>query len=263
MTKAFFLDIDGTLVSFQTHQVPTSTIEALNAAKKRGIKIFIATGRPQLLINNLQPLQERDLIDGYVTVNGSHCTIGQQTVYKGTMKLSEVKKVLKFCSKHERACIVVAEHDLCVCNERPIVSELFRIFLKVEYLPSRDFDDALNNMGDILQLTPFISKEEEKILFSDLSECENGRWHPAFTDITAKGNNKRKGIHEIIRHLGISPKDIMAFGDGGNDISMLHYAGISIAMGNANDDVKNAADYVTDSVDNDGIRNALRHFDII
>ena len=67
MIKALFFDIDGTLVSFKTHQIPVSTIEALEAAKAKGIQIFISTGRPRVIINNLAALQERKLIDGYIT----------------------------------------------------------------------------------------------------------------------------------------------------------------------------------------------------
>ena len=63
MIKALFFDIDGTLVSFKTHLIPTSTIEALEAAKAKGIQIFIATGRPRVIINNLAPLQNRKLIE--------------------------------------------------------------------------------------------------------------------------------------------------------------------------------------------------------
>ena len=59
MIKALFFDIDGTLVSFKTHQIPVSTIEALEAAKAKGIQIFISTGRPRVIINNLAALQGR------------------------------------------------------------------------------------------------------------------------------------------------------------------------------------------------------------
>ena len=58
MTKALFFDIDGTLVSFETHRIPSSTIEALEAAHAKGLKIFIATGRPKAIINNLSELQD-------------------------------------------------------------------------------------------------------------------------------------------------------------------------------------------------------------
>ena len=70
MIKALFFDIDGTLVSFATHAIPQTTIEAIAAAKAKGIRIFIATGRPAVIINNLSALQDRGLIDGYITMNG-------------------------------------------------------------------------------------------------------------------------------------------------------------------------------------------------
>ena len=77
MTKALFFDIDGTLVSFETHRIPSSTIEALEAAHAKGLKIFIATGRPKAIINNLSELQDRNLIDGYITMNGAYCFVGE------------------------------------------------------------------------------------------------------------------------------------------------------------------------------------------
>ena len=86
---------------------------------------------------------------------------------------------------------------------------------------------------------------------------------PPSQTLTAKGNTKQNGIDQIIRHFGIKLEEAMAFGDGGNDISMLRHAGIGVAMGNANDDVKAVADYVTTSVDENGIANALKHFHII
>lgn len=61
----------------------------------------------------------------------------------------------------------------------------------------------------------------------------------------------------------IAIADTMAFGDGGNDIAILRQAGIGVAMGNANDDVKAVANYITSSVDDDGIANALKHFGVI
>ncbi|CDB11512.1 cof-like hydrolase [Bacteroides sp. CAG:633] len=109
-------------------------------------------------------------------------------------------------------------------------------------------------------MTPFLVESQEREVSPYTPNCEMGRWHPAFVDVTAKGNTKQKGIDEIIRHFGIRLEDTIAFGDGGNDISMLRHAGIGIAMGNAADHVKAAADYVTDTVDNDGIAKAIEQW---
>ena len=107
------------------------------------------------------------------------------------------------------------------------------------------------------------TEEEEKEIRPSIPTCEIGRWYPAFADVTAKGDTKQKGIDEIIRYFDIKLEDTMAFGDGGNDISMLRHAAIGVAMGQAKEDVKAAADYVTAPIDEDGISKAMKHFGII
>ena len=75
---ALFFDIDGTLVSFRTHRIPDSTIQALTSARQAGHRIFIATGRPPLIITNLGAIEH--LIDGYVTINGALCFVGDKVL---------------------------------------------------------------------------------------------------------------------------------------------------------------------------------------
>ena len=110
-----------------------------------------------------------------------------------------------------------------------------------------------NGGKEVYQLIAFFSPGHEERIMSVLPHCEATRWNPLFA----------VGIDKIIEHYGISLHETMAFGDGGNDMAMLRHAGIGVAMGNAGDEVKEAADYVTDSVDDDGVMNALRHFDVI
>lgn len=263
MTKALFLDIDGTLVSFQTHAIPASTLEALTMAKNRGIRIFISTGRPRILINNLDPLTERGLIDGFITMNGAYCFVEHEVIYKSPIPDSETETLLRFCNERNIPCIVVGEHRICVCRPDEQVDRIFRGQLGVTAdLPEHTLEEALAQ-GEAFQLTPFLDEDNEHIIAPHIPHCEIGRWHPAFVDITARGNTKQRGIDEIITHFDIPLSDTMAFGDGGNDISMLRHAGIGVAMGNARDRVKEAADYITTTVDEDGIYNALKHFEII
>lgn len=78
MIKALFFDIDGTLVSFTTHPIPESTVDALTAAKASGIGIYISTGRPYSLINNIGQISH--LVDGYITANGAYCFAGDKAI---------------------------------------------------------------------------------------------------------------------------------------------------------------------------------------
>lgn len=89
------------------------------------------------------------------------------------------------------------------------------------------------------------------------------RWHPDFTDLIPADGGKAVGMQVVLEHFGWSRDNAIAFGDGGNDVDMLRFAGIGVAMGNATDEPKTVADYVTDSVDDAGISNALHHFEIL
>ncbi|MDO4165349.1 MAG: Cof-type HAD-IIB family hydrolase [Bacteroides sp.] len=260
MNKALFFDIDGTLVSFKTHEIPVSTIEALTTAKAGGAKIFIATGRPSTIITNLGALQERNLIDGYITMNGAYCFVGDEVIYKSAIPTPDIKALTDFCAVRSIPCIVVGEHRIFACMPDERVQQIFFEHLKVTApIPDTPLEVALG-IGEIFQLTPFITEEEEKEIAPYIPHCEIGRWHPAFVDVTALGNTKQKGMDEIIRYFDLRLEDTIAFGDGGNDIPMLRHAGIGVAMGNARDNVKAAADYVTEGVDEDGIAKAIKHF---
>lgn len=260
MTKALFFDIDGTLVSFHTHEIPASAIEALTAAKAAGHRIFIATGRPRIIINNLGALQERGLIDGYITMNGAYCFVGDEVIYKSPIPETDVRTLTAYCTTRSIPCIVVGEHDICACQPDERVDAIFHQHLKVTTpIPTLTTEEAIRGK-EVFQLTPFIDEAQEAEVRPHIPHCEIGRWHPAFTDVTALGNTKQRGMDEIIRHFGIRLEDTLAFGDGGNDIPMLRHAGIGIAMGNAADHVKAAADYVTTSVDEDGVAEGIQQW---
>lgn len=256
MTKALFFDIDGTLVSFHSHTIPASAIRAINAVKEKGIKVFISTGRPKAIINNLGSLK----FDGFITMNGAFCTIGDEVVYKNSIPEADVNTLAETVRRKGLSCIFVTEKNMYIANPG-WMSDEFCSLLNVPPLPSIAPVDVPGK--EIFQISPFITPAQEVELTPQIPHCESGRWHPSFTDIVAKGNGKARGISEIIRHFGFEPEETMAFGDGGNDKCMLQYAGIGVAMGNAAKDVKEVADYVADTVDNDGIEKAFRHFGLI
>lgn len=263
MIKALFFDIDGTLVSFRTHTIPTSTIEALTAAKARGLKIFIATGRPPVLITNLGQLEEQNLIDGFVSMNGAYCFVDKEVIYKSYIDPHEVQTLAAYCDRLQIPCIVVGERDIAVSHSNEQVNRIFHELLGVGFpIPPLTSPQELEGK-EVYQLTPFLHAQQEAEIRPQLAGCEFGRWHPAFLDLTARGNNKQRGIDIMAHYFGLSPQACMTFGDGGNDIPMLRHAGIGVAMGNATDEVRAAADYITTTVDEDGILQALQHFDLI
>lgn len=257
---ALFFDIDGTLVSFNTHEIPPSTILALTQAKANGSRVYIATGRPPLIITNLGAIEH--LIDGYISTNGALCFVGQQTVSCLPIDKQDVMTCVEDAQAKHYSLIVVGTKDVGVIDPKGDVNRIFRKTLAVKNLDKAiPIEEVLRQ--DILQLTPFFPADYEPLLLARMPKCISGRWHPEFTDITACGADKGKGILAMARHEGFDPSRTIAFGDGGNDISMIRQAGIGIAMGNAIDELKRQADYVTTSVDDDGIRRALRHFQVI
>lgn len=270
MIKAIFLDIDGTLVSFKTHQIPTSTIEALKAVHAKGVKLFIATGRPSSFINNINALEELGIIDGYITMNGSCCKVGDDIIYKKPIPINDATAIIEYCEDNNYTCVLVGEEEIKVLKPSDFFVDMFYKQLKVMKLPNITIDQFLIKEGlknsflyDIYQLSPFFDYECEKELSAKIQNCEISRWTGEFADIGAKGNTKQLGIDKIIEHFGFDLSETMSFGDGGNDITMLKHAAIGVAMGNARDEIKAVADYVTTSVDDDGIKNALIHFNIL
>ena len=257
---ALFFDIDGTLVSFKTHEIPASTIFALTQAKANGSRVYIATGRPPIILTNLGAIEH--LIDGYITTNGALCFVGDNLVCCQPIPMQDVMTCVQDAQEKGYSLIVVGRKDVAVLDPKGDVDHIFRQMLAVKNLDKASpLDEVLQQ--DILQLTPFFPADYEPQLLARMTQCVSGRWHPEFTDITANGADKGKGIQAIARHEGFDPSRTIAFGDGGNDTSMILQAGIGIAMGNAIDALKQQADYVTTSVDDDGILNALRHFRVI
>lgn len=247
-------------MSFETHQIPPSTILALTQAKANGHKVFIATGRPPIIITNLGAIEH--LIDGYVTTNGALCFIGEQTVACHAIPQEDAKLVVDDSIKKNYGLIMVGEKEVAVLDPNGDVDRIFRQHLAVQNLElAKPVEKVLEQR--VLQMTPFFPEEYEKELMARLPSCTSGRWHPEFTDITAKQADKGQGLLAIAKQAGLDPKFTMAFGDGGNDLSMIRTAGIGVAMGNALDSLKQEADYVTTSVDDNGIRHALQHFNLI
>lgn len=256
MIKAIFFDIDGTLVSFNTHKIPQSTIDAVSDVRRRGIKVFIATGRPLPFINNLGTLE----YDGIMSVNGASILLNDGTSICHTpVDKADVERMVAYQEQNPIAVAYATDTEAFVTNYNDNFHEVFEL-LDLSTPRVLDTKEALTK--DIMQVIAFFNSEQEPYIMQNvLKNCDAQRWHPLFADCVRKGTSKATGIDAVCQHFGFDISETMAFGDGGNDKPMLLHAGIGIAMGNASDDVKSCAKMVTDSVDNDGISKILHQID--
>lgn len=260
MIKAVFFDVDGTLVSFKDHKVPKSTLEAIEKLQNKGIKVFVATGRhPSILYlgNNVNEIK----FDGFVTLNGQYCfTKDGEVIYEKEMASEDIASLLKFMEKEKFPCAFVEDKDTYMNYIDKNVEKVLNS-VNLPLPPVEDISRALN--GKVFQLNPYVSIDFQDKLMEVLPNCECTRWNPLFIDVIPAGGGKHIAVSKIMEYYGYKKDETMAFGDGGNDKTMLKAVGIGVAMGNANEDVKEIADYITSTVDEDGILKALKHFNVL
>ncbi len=252
--KAAFFDIDGTLVSFNTHCVPQSAKQALNLLRQNGVRCFISSGRHISNINNLPGLT----FDGYITVNGGMTYCNGTLIDSNPIDKKDVKTMLDMIYEENRfpSCFV-RQDGLLLSHETAATDQIFR---QLRFDPMPPIAD-LRTLTDepIYQMITFFGPDIESEIMQRLPSCASERWSPVFTDVVPRGQSKVRGIEKICNKLSILPSEIVAFGDGGNDIDMLRYAGIGVAMGGAEELVKSAADIVAPDVDKDGIWHVVQN----
>lgn len=256
MIKAIFFDIDGTLLSHKTRCVPESTKNVLNLLKQQGNLIFAATGRHMLELKEL-PLQDLPF-DGYVTLNGHICLDARRKVlYDVPLAKADVEKMRLEFNKKE-VPIMMIEKERMYIN---FVNDAVRDAQKAISTP-------VPNIGryegdDVYQFIVFGDRNRVSSIVAQIPNCKMNGWNPYAFDVILKIGGKVAGIQKMLNIHHIKKEEIMAFGDGDNDIDMLRFAGIGVAMGNADAEVKACADYVTAETDADGIQKALEHYGVL
>lgn len=254
--RAAFFDIDGTLLSFRTHKVSPGTVEALQQLRRQGVYTFISSGRPKVLIPPM-PVE----FDGYVTMNGGYCFMGDKVLLRNPIPQEETDRWLCYAREKGICTMIFTEHEMFVSTLNDPVGTAIRDQLEFEMPPLLDIDGMMGR--ETFQIIAIMPPEKDAEVLAMLPHCRLPRWHPAFSDLVAAGNSKAAGIGSILQHLGLHRDECIAFGDGANDIEMLQYCGIGVAMGNAAPEVCRQADYVTTSVDDEGILHALTHLGIL
>ena len=216
MIKAVFFDIDGTLLSFNTHRVSEGTQRAFARLHERGIRTFIASGRPAVLIPNM-PIP----IDGYVTVNGGYCYVGDTVVCNKPIAQQESLRWLDYVGSHNLVSMAFLRHDMCI-NRIDEATLRFQVQLDFKMPPVVDFGELRHR--EVYQYIAMMPAECDAEVAALLPGCRLPRWHPAFSDVINAHSNKAIGIQCVLDHRGVSPAETAAFGDDINDISFLKAA---------------------------------------
>ena len=256
--KAVFFDIDGTLLSFKTHEVSTSTQRSIEQLKRQGIKVILSTGRS---INSIDHVKFLDF-DGFITFNGGYCVSKEDDIlFKKTIHPDDINAVLKYSKESPLSFSLMSEQEVTIHDVTAEIAGMYT-HLNLPVPPLLDMDKV--DPHSILQTNIFLAPEDEdKFMKNVMPNSVASRWTPLFADVNPKGQSKRVGIDIFCKHFGLDITATMAFGDGGNDITMLKHVAVGVAMGNANHEVKEIADYITTDVDDDGIWNALNYFNVI
>ena len=271
MIKAAFFDIDGTLLSFNTHKVSEGTVRAFERLHAAGVHTFISSGRPMVLIPPM-PVS----FEAYITMNGglvftndecgmmndeqaaaprhSSLITHRSTLISNPIPDADRDAWVDFARQHN-LCTMTFTADGMMASQINEVGNALRNQLEFQMPPVVDIEQFRNETS--YQIIAIMPAELDSRVGAFMPHCRLPRWHPAFTDIVAAGNSKAVGMEAICRHFGIRREETIAFGDGGNDIEMLQWAGVGIAMGNAEESVKQHADLVTTDVDSEGIENAV------
>lgn len=276
MGKLLFFDIDGTLVGFGG-VMPESAIEALTKARENGHLLFISTGRSRSQI--YESLMDFGF-DGIIAATGGYVEFQGKEVFHNVFGKDNIIKVLDafegsdaglFFQKKDEV-ITTSRYAEIFLEEFGIEADLDRI----SETPGLEFvrlDDDLENYpvnhadteSFIYCKAPYPTEVLSRMLAPEI-HVETASYknpEPYSGELTLEINSKATGIEKMLEYLGREREDVIAFGDGANDLEMMEFANVSVAMGNANERVKKRADLVTTDILDDGIKNALERLSLI
>ena len=263
--KAVFLDLDGTLNNDEK-VITAKTKAALMAVQKRGVRIVLASARPSPgLFKERDVLGLQDYGGVLMSYNGGRIVDAKsgKVLFQTAMERQQTKKVLRFLETLPVTPILDDGKQFFVTDKNGY---------KVDYECQNNRMECteVENLADFLNFAPIkilmsvlpekLKVVQEKIaafLPEDLTVVQTA---PFYLEVIPASINKGQGLLDTCAALGIDPKDTVAFGDAENDIPMLKAAGTGIAMGNATEAVKAAADGVTLSNNADGIAVFLKDF---
>ena len=256
-TKIVFFDIDDTLRVKKTGYIPESIKAVFKGVKEKGILTGIATGRGYYgVVEDIRDLEP----DYFVTINGTYVINRKgEEIYNQPLAREVTEAFVAWC-KEIGIAWGFAGKDKPVVSER---SDLIDDAMKPVYgLCDVEPDFHLSN--DVYHMWTFAENDGELELPEELAtHVRLVPWHEHSSDVVANGISKASGVEHVLEHENLKPVNAMMFGDGPNDMEIFDYVGLKVAMGNATPELKEKADYVTGTVEEDGIFNALEELGLV
>lgn len=278
MQKIIFMDIDGTLVN-DNGVIPDSAKLAIRQARDNGHLVFICTGRSKA---ELFPEILEVGFDGIIGAAGGYIEVEQEILLHERVKKEDVQHLVEFFNQHGIDFYLESNGGLfasknCKSQIRTIIENL--LIEKPE--AKEEVEKGLQPFHDcLIEGEDLVREDINKISFlgSGVSiEIINQEFASKFNvipstvplfgknsgELSVPGIHKATAIEKLLQHLKIEKEDTFAYGDGINDLEMLEFVQHGIAMGNAKEAVKKAADDITDSPDEHGIYNSFKKYGLI
>ncbi len=262
MSKYVFFDIDGTLWD-ENMIVPESTKEAIKQLQKNGHKAFVCTGRAMGNVND--PQFDEIGFDGFVAACGNHVQMDGKILYERNMSYEDVKAIYD-ASRQYKLPIIYEGTKYQWLDREGFDGDSYISYIvenlrdSAVFLDECDLTEIQANKFSALINTDTDYEAVKNVLEKDFAFMDHG---DGIIEAVPRGTSKATGIQWLCEHLGIDIKDTYAIGDSVNDLEMLSFVGHSIAMGNASQVAKEKAEYITTHIHEDGIMNALKHYNLI
>ena len=255
--KVIFFDIDDTLRNSKTGFIPTSIPTVFKQLREKGVLTGIATGRGIFgVVPELRELKP----DFFVTLNGAYIEDKKgNVIYSNKIAKDKVEEYIAWTKEVGIDYGLVASHTAKLSTRTDMISQAID-----PIYPDLDVDPDFSEKEDIYQMWTFEDQGDVLTLPESLaSTLRMVRWHEHSSDVVPLNGSKAAGVAKVVEHLGLKPENVMVFGDGLNDLELFDYAGISIAMEVSHEKIKEKADYITKTLEEDGIFDALERFGMV
>lgn len=266
--KMVFFDIDETIYMKDVAKISPKLEQAFELLHKNNVKIAIATGRANCSIpEDLKALLKQHKLDLIITINGQHIRHKDELIGSFAMDKKAIVTAIDFLQKSEIPYAFVANDKIAVSTRDPMLVEALTP-IDANFIVDKDFYKT----NDIYQMLVFYPESKDELVKNsgiltpstnpankdkNLADLRLVRWHENAVDLLNGANSKAAGIKFACDYFKISMDQVMAFGDGLNDVEMISEVGFGVAMGNAHDKLKQVADYVTTDVTVGGVYDAL------